>query len=75
VVVFVTELTLNELRIVPAALNETQATAEPGVPAAIAEVKTVPSGNLKPPEVDSTIPDTVKSDVGKVVPIPTLPVE
>ncbi len=34
----------------------------------------LPSGNLKPPEVDSTVPFTVSFWLGVAVPIPILPV-
>lgn len=37
----------------------------------IAEVCTVPSGNLNPPEVDSTTHDTESVCAGEGVPIPT----
>ena len=38
-----------------------------------AVVCTVPSGNFNPPRVISTMPSTVKGEVGVVVPMPTLP--
>src|SRR5262249_8984343 len=39
-----------------------------------AEVCIEPSGNLNPPLLDSIIPCTVSSELGVVVPMPTLPV-